>query len=423
MLLLLAFTLIGGHSVNNARRWIRVGGWQFQPSEFFKVAVLLYAADRFARRERATSFGHAPALLSVLIPVGAGVVLILREPDLGTSGFVASEMLVLLGLAGVRRRAIVPYVLFALPAILVYAWTRFAHVKRRIMDYASGHEAGTQVAEALVAIGSGGLLGVGLGRGTQKLHWIAESHTDFIFAIIGEELGFLGCTAIIAGFMGIVWFGRRIAWAARAWIPQDPFPFYVAAGATFIVTFQALVNIAVVTATAPTKGISLPFISVGGSNLVMSAICMGPARQRRTHVFSRCDQPRAARMSAGDTRPLRIALAGGGTVGHLGPGFAIADALEAAGHEALFFTPGLAPEAAWFEGRAAPRHLAADRLPRRPWGLPRFALRLRGHIAAARKAFAQARIDGVLVLGGWPCVPALFAAGAGGPALGHAGGR
>ena len=100
------------------------------------------------------------------------------------------------------------------------------------------------------------------------------AHTDFIFAVIGEELGFLGTASVLAAFMAIAMYGRRIAWRARAWRPQDPFAFYVAAGATFIVVFQALVNIAVVTATAPTKGVSLPFISVGGSNLLMAATCV-----------------------------------------------------------------------------------------------------------------------------------------------------
>ncbi|MEZ6007216.1 MAG: FtsW/RodA/SpoVE family cell cycle protein [Planctomycetota bacterium] len=109
----------------------------------------------------------------------------------------------------------------------------------------------------------------------QKLHYVAEAHTDFIFSIIGEELGFLGCAAVVCAFMGLVVHGRRIAWSARAWSPQDPFPFYVAAGATFLITFQALVNLAVVTGSAPTKGVSMPFISVGGSNLLVMATCVG----------------------------------------------------------------------------------------------------------------------------------------------------
>ena len=113
---------------------------------------------------------------------------------------------------------------------------------------------------------------MGLGEGAQKLGYFAEAHNDFIFAVIGEELGFAGCAAVVVGYMLLAWYGRGIAWHARR---LGPHAIYLAAGATFLIVFQALINVAVVTATAPTKGVSLPFISTGGSNFLMACTCIG----------------------------------------------------------------------------------------------------------------------------------------------------
>jgi cell division protein FtsW len=131
---------------------------------------------------------------------------------------------------------------------------------------------GDQVREALVAIGSGGLTGVGLGEGGHKLGFVPEIQTDFIFAMVGEELGFLGCVGVVLTFMLFTWYGSRLAWHARA---LGSYACYLAAGAVFIVAFQAVINLAVVTGLAPTKGIALPFLSKGGSNLLMVSICVG----------------------------------------------------------------------------------------------------------------------------------------------------
>lgn len=284
-LILLIATLIIGPLRNQSRRWLSFGAFAFQPSELLKIAALLYLADQLAKRERATAFGHKTPLLAILAPVGVGAVLVLVEPDLGTSLFIVAEAIVLLGLAGVRPTRALPFIVTAMPLLVFYGYTRFAHVRERLEIYASGPKAGTQIQEALIGLGSGGLIGVGLGEGTHKLGYVAEARTDFIFTVIGEELGFLGCAGVVIAFMLFTWYGRRIAWQARA---LGPHAFYLAAGATFIVVFQALINIAVVTATAPTKGVSLPFISVGGSNLLMAATCVGiilnVARRTADHV-------------------------------------------------------------------------------------------------------------------------------------------
>jgi cell division protein FtsW len=270
--LLLVLTLVLGPAVKGSRRWLYVGAFSIQPSELLKIGVLLYLADRLASREGAQSFGHPGPLLPILAPVGLGVGLVLVAPDLGTSLFLVAETVVLLGLAGVRPTRVVPFALTVVPVILVFAYTRFPHVRERLALYTEGPGAGTQVHEALVAIGSGGLWGKGLGQGAQKVGYFSEAHNDFIFAVIGEELGFLGCASVVLGFMAFAWYGRHVAWRARV---LGPHAFYLAAGATFIVAFQALINIAVVTATAPTKGVSLPFISTGGSNLMMACTCVG----------------------------------------------------------------------------------------------------------------------------------------------------
>ena len=273
VVVLLAATVVVGVSVNGSRRWLEIAGQRFQPSEMLKLAALLYLADALARREKSTHFGQHVPVLGMLVPLVVGVGLVFVQPDLGASLFLVAECFVLLGLAGVRPARVAPMALLLLPAIVALAWAKFPHVQRR-WDLWTGaaDAAGSQVEESLVAIGSGGLLGRGLGEGTHKLFYLPESNTDFIGAVLGEELGFVGCASVILGFMAIVWYGRKVALGARALSPQAA---YLAAGATFVIAFQAAINLAVVTNSAPTKGIPLPFISVGGSNLVLMLCCVG----------------------------------------------------------------------------------------------------------------------------------------------------
>lgn len=270
---LLALTLVAGVSVKGSRRWMEVAGVRFQASELLKLAVLLFLAQGLAAREKATHFGQSMPVLGLLLPVALGIGLVLVEPDLGTSLFVAAEAIVLLGLAGVRPARVAPLLGLALPGIVALAWAKFPHVQRRWETWSKGAESvGGQVQESLVAIGSGGLFGRGLGHGTQKVFYVQESNTDFIGAVLGEELGFLGCAAVIVGFLLIVWSGRRLTLGARA---LSPHAVYLAGGATFVIGFQAAINLAVITDSAPTKGIPLPFISVGGSNLVLMLSLVG----------------------------------------------------------------------------------------------------------------------------------------------------
>ena len=264
-LVLLLFVFVAPET-KGARRWIYFLGFSVQPSELLKLVVVLYLAHRLASREEAGPFEKPMPLLALLAPVGLGAVLVLLEPDFGTSLFIAAEAVVLLALAGIRPTRVLPFALVAVPLLGLYGYTRFQHVRDRIAG------TGEQVQEALVAIGSGGVAGVGLGEGSQKFGYVAELKNDFIFALIGEELGFLGCAGVVIAFMALVWYGSRLAWNARL---LGPYPYYLAAGAVFVIAFQALINIAVVTAVVPTKGISLPFVSKGGSNLLVLSFAVG----------------------------------------------------------------------------------------------------------------------------------------------------
>ncbi len=283
LLVLLALTLIPGIGKikNNSRRWLEIGPFTMQASEFLKIAVIVYLGDRLAKREEGAPGDRVP-WPAMLAPVGIGVALILMEPDLGTSLFISALAMVLLGLAGVRFGRLVPFALVAIPAIVWIAASKFQHVGARLAFFTEGVKPGAQQYQGLVALGSGGVLGTGLGAGTQKLGRVAEMQNDFIFTLVGEELGFVGCAAVILAFMAIVFYGRRIA--ERAHACTGLFPYYLAAGATFAVTFQALINIAVATASAPNKGVSLPFVSVGGSSLVTAFASVGLLVNVSRHV-------------------------------------------------------------------------------------------------------------------------------------------
>jgi len=243
-----------------------------QASEFVKIGVILYLADRLARREEDPLEQRTP-WPALLAPVGLAVGMILAEPDLGTSLFVAALAVVLLGLAGIRFGKLLPLAFVAIPCIIAFAAANFHHVGERLAFFTKGVENDEQQWRGLVALGSGGVLGTGLGAGTQKLGRVAEMQNDFIFTLIGEELGFVGCASVIVAFMALVVYGKRIA--ERAHAAAGLFPFFLACGATFAVGFQALVNMAVATGSAPNKGVSLPFISVGGSSLVTAFVAVG----------------------------------------------------------------------------------------------------------------------------------------------------
>lgn len=274
VLLLLAAVLIPGigHRVSGARRWFKLGAFSFQPSEPAQLAIILYLADVLTRK-RSLLRDFFQGVLPALLVMGATVVLILAEPDLGTSLATAVVAVLLLFIAEVRWKILLPMFLLAVPAVIVLVLTK-PYRMRRIAAYlnpwADPEGSGFQLIQSLVALGSGGLLGVGLGESRQKLFYLPAAHTDFIFAVIGEELGFVGATGVLILFGALCWYGIRLALAA-----PDPFGRMTALGIVMLLALEMLVNVGVATGAVPTKGLPLPFISYGGSSLIVNLASIG----------------------------------------------------------------------------------------------------------------------------------------------------
>jgi cell division protein FtsW len=258
--------------VNGARRWFGVGGIGMQPSELAKLAAIFFIAALLERRmHRIDDVGYA--VLPIGIVVFGLVALILPEPDFGTSMSLLMIAAVMVFAAGLSYRYIVGAILCALPAIYILVMGS-TYRRRRTLAFLNPWDDplgdGFQIIQSLIAIGTGGVWGKGLMNGVQKLFYLPEPHTDFIFSVIAEELGLLGATVVVICFCVVTWRGLRIALRA-----PDSFGAYLALGLTTMVAVQAFVNISVVLGLMPTKGIPLPFISNGGSSLLINLLGMG----------------------------------------------------------------------------------------------------------------------------------------------------
>jgi len=268
--LLLVLVLVFGSRFNGARRWLRFAGFGLQPSEVAKFAVIVHVSAFLASgREDIRSFrkGFVPALL----PVAMLSLLILVEPDFGTALFVAALGVIVLIVGGLRLTHLLIAGFALLPAVTVIMITKFDYIRHRL-EFFTGQDVPYQVEQGLIALGSGGLFGKGIGAGSGKLFYLPEVAGDFIFPAFGEETGFAGVLLVLALFMVFAWCGWRIASGALA---RDPFAFYLVLGITCWIPFQALLNMAVVSDTMPPKGIALPFISYGSSALVMNLAVVG----------------------------------------------------------------------------------------------------------------------------------------------------
>src|SRR3954468_6307178 len=261
-----------GHKIKGASRWLKLGSFTVQPSELAKIALILALAwygERF-QRQMGTFFK------GIVIPglfIGLVLGLIFLEPDVGSFLLMAAVSSAMLLVAGIRLRYFVPPVILGMIAIglflynnpmrseRIYSWLHVEETKQ---------DKGMQAFQAMVALGSGGVYGVGLGDGRQKLGFVPEHQTDFIYSVIGEELGMIATMGVVLAFLAIVISGVYIAWHA-----QDTFGMLLASGITFLIGLQAIINIGVVTGSLPNKGLSLPFISYGGSNLVVMLGCIG----------------------------------------------------------------------------------------------------------------------------------------------------
>jgi cell division protein FtsW len=272
--LLLVLVLVPGigRKINGARRWFDFHGLRFQPSELAKIALIILLAwygDRYQRQMQTWKRGVVfPGALVALV---LGLVFV--EPDRGTTILLAAVSGALLLVAGVRWKYIVPPILLGVAGLTVSLLYDPMRLKRIFSwwDLELHKEGvGYQAYQAMIALGSGGWTGLGLGNGRQKLGFVPEDHTDFIFSIIGEELGLIATLLILLAFFIIAICGIYIALRAR-----EPFGSLLAAGATFLITLQAAINIGVVTSALPNKGLPLPFISYGGSNLLAMLTCIG----------------------------------------------------------------------------------------------------------------------------------------------------
>lgn len=264
-LVLCAAVLALGPPINGARRWFVVGPASFQPSELAKLALCLFAATYLARRRSPRTLGELTKPLGLLTVIFAGLIVV--EPDLGTTITLCGMMLAIFLVAGVPVRLLVVASGLAVAMGLLAIWIepyRRARVFSFLDPWADAQGAGFQIVQATIGIGSGGLTGAGLGEGVGKVSYLPEAHTDMIFAVVGEELGLIGATLVIAAFAILAITGFRIAMRC-----PDPFGKLLAAGITALVAGQAAINLAAALGIAPLTGIPLPFVSYGGSSLIV----------------------------------------------------------------------------------------------------------------------------------------------------------
>ena len=258
--------------VGGARRWLAFGGFSFQPSELAKFTLVLFIAKSLVKRAdklRSFAYGYLPNL----IVLGFFFIPIFFQPDFGTVMVILAVTFTMLFVAGLRKKFLFLSILAIIP--IVASAILFAEYRtRRIIAFLNPWEdpsgVGFQVIQSFYAFGRGGFWGVGLGESSQKLYRLPEAHTDFIFSVIGEELGFVGTTAIVLLFLIFIWRGFLTAYQAK-----DPFGTHLATGLTLLIGLQAFINLGVASGLLPTKGLTLPFISMGGSSMLVTMLSVG----------------------------------------------------------------------------------------------------------------------------------------------------
>lgn len=261
-----------GREVAGAKRWLRIWKFGFQPSEFVKLALVVYLADYLSRKQamiKSIFRGFLPAFLVSGVLVG----LVLLQPDLGTAALMALVAFTLLFVGGTRLGYLLPVAGFSVP-LFYFLIKGSPYRMKRIMAYLDPWKdpkgVGFQIIQSFLALGSGGLVGVGLGRSQQKLFYLPQSHTDFIFSIIGEELGLVGSLSIVILFGLFIWGGTKVILDS-----PDLLGALLSLGVVLMIGLQAIVHIGVATGSIPTKGLPFPFISYGGSSLVFNMAGVG----------------------------------------------------------------------------------------------------------------------------------------------------
>jgi len=261
-----------GKTSFGARRWFKFGSFSFQPSEFAKLAVLIYAAEFLARKQgKIRNFKEG--FLPLILILGIMCALVLKQPDLGNAILIAAIVLIMMFVAGARLYHLGILIALSMPALFYLILSKPYRMQRIIAfldPWQDSQGVGFQLSQSQIALGSGGLFGVGLGKSVQKLFYLPAAHTDFILSIIGEELGLLGTLAVVSLFIIFIWQAARIAKRT-----EDPFGYYICIGIVTMISLQAVVNIGVSIGALPTKGLPLPFISYGGSALIFNMMAIG----------------------------------------------------------------------------------------------------------------------------------------------------
>ncbi len=279
-LALSVFALLGvlvpgiGVTINGAHRWLQLGPLALQPSEFAKFAILLWGADLLARKEALKTLSTTRHVLVPLVPgFFAMIALVMAEPDLGTSLCFFLILLGLLWMVGLPLRffgVMIAVVVFVVSLIIYFEPWRMQRITTFLHPNLDPQGAGYHTIQGLYALSSGGIFGVGLGQGPSKYGWVPNANTDYVFAVVGEELGLLGCAVVLGLFALFTYSAMRIALRSK-----DPFVRLVASGAAIWIAGQALINIGYVTALLPVTGIPLPFISAGGTSLILTCAVLG----------------------------------------------------------------------------------------------------------------------------------------------------
>lgn len=287
----------GGEYVNGARRWLKIGSFQFQPSEFAKlISIIASAAYLGPRLDRAQSVSLYSWPLGVALVMSF---LVLKQPDMGTAAVIIGLSLVLYILAGIPRKelAFLGMTAVVMTIYLVYAAAyRAERIWAWIDPWAYQQTSGYQTVQSLLAIGSGGMFGSGFGMGASKFHYLPEAHTDFAFAVLCQEMGFVGAVVVLALLGAMAWYGLQIA--SRA---PDGYGLMLAVGVTTLVVGQAAGNIAMVTGILPVTGVPLPFISFGGTSLIVNCAAIGllvsVGRRATNKIFKPGQQQPASKKS------------------------------------------------------------------------------------------------------------------------------
>lgn len=273
-LILTALPLLNiiGKKVHGSHRWLNIFGFTFQPSECLKVAVVIYIASFLARKKN-DLHSLKKSYLPVLTILGIVTIILLKQPDFGCAVTICATTLCMLFLANVNLKYLGYTLLASLPGLLGLAYLQ-PYRWRRILTYLDPWKdpqgSGFQIIQSLIAVGSGGLWGTGIAQSQQKFFYLPMQHTDFIFSIIAEEIGFIGSIFLITLYCMFTFFGFKVSWSL-----ENLFATYLVQGITILVTLQSLINIFVSTGLAPTKGIGLPFISYGNTSLICNLFMVG----------------------------------------------------------------------------------------------------------------------------------------------------